>query len=74
MVCAAQGLVTQVGCNTMKNNALHFRLRYLRNAEAVLALALPGALAWRWVTLAGTAERRTITRLLQAKPSLPVSY
>jgi len=48
MVCAAQSLVTQVGRNTMKNNALHFRLRYLRNAEAVLALALPGALAWHW--------------------------
>jgi len=48
MVCAAQGLVTQVVRNTMKNNALHFRLRYLRNAEAVLALALPGALAWHW--------------------------
>src|SRR5690606_37762734 len=32
----------------MRNNALHSRLRYLRNAEAVLALALPGALAWQW--------------------------
>jgi hypothetical protein len=32
----------------MTNNALHVRLRYLRNAEAVLALALPGALAWHW--------------------------
>jgi len=31
------------------NNALHIRLRYLRNAEAVLALALPGALAWHWL-------------------------
>ena len=48
IVCAAQSLVTQVGRNTIKNNALCFRLRYLRNAEAVLALALPGALAWHW--------------------------
>ena len=32
----------------MTKNALHARLSYLRNAEAVLALALPGALAWHW--------------------------
>jgi hypothetical protein len=32
----------------MTNDALHARLRYLRNAEAVLALALPCALAWYW--------------------------
>lgn len=28
---------------------LHARLRYLRNAEAILALALPAALAWHWL-------------------------
>lgn len=32
----------------MANHPLHRRLRYLRNAEAFLALALPGALAWHW--------------------------
>lgn len=32
----------------MTNDAIHNRLRYLRNAEAILALALPGALAWHW--------------------------
>jgi len=31
------------------NNAVHVRLRYLRNAEAVFALAVPGALAWHWL-------------------------
>ncbi len=31
------------------NNAVHVRLRYLRNAEAVFALAIPGALAWHWL-------------------------
>jgi len=51
MVSAAQSLVTQVGRNPMTNNALHVRLRYFRNAEAVLALALPGALARRGLPL-----------------------
>ena len=32
----------------MTKNALHVRLGYLRNAEVVFALALPGALAWHW--------------------------
>ena len=30
------------------NPSLHARLIYLRNAEAALALALPGALVWHW--------------------------
>jgi signal transduction histidine kinase len=47
-VCAAQSLLTQVDRNQMTNNALHVRLRYLRNAEAFLALALPGVLAFHW--------------------------
>lgn len=34
--------------NPVTNHPLHHRLRYLRNAEALLALAIPGALAWHW--------------------------
>ena len=49
MVRAAQGLATRMARKQVTNNALHIRLRYLRNAEAVLALALPGALAWHWL-------------------------
>lgn len=32
----------------MSKSVLHARLSYLRNAEAILALALPGVLAWYW--------------------------
>ena len=31
------------------NNPLHNRLRYLRNAEAFAALALPAVLIWHWL-------------------------
>lgn len=40
----------------MTKNALHARLSYLRNAEAVLALALPGALAWHWWRSGATVD------------------
>jgi len=45
----AQTLATRMGRDPVKNKAVHVRLRYLRNAEAVLALALPAALAWYWL-------------------------
>lgn len=33
----------------MTDRALRNRLRHLRNAEGILALALPAALAWHWL-------------------------